>query len=57
MHGVVKPPAKRVPEIGEDIDEVLEQLGFTANELERLRANHAIFIVERREVGPMGAEP
>jgi formyl-CoA transferase len=42
MHGVAKVPAKRAPELGEHNDEVLKELGFAANEIERLRAGGVI---------------
>jgi formyl-CoA transferase len=42
MHGVAKVPAKRAPELGEHNDEVLNELGFDANEIERLRAGGVI---------------
>src|SRR6185436_17710695 len=42
MHGVAKVPAKRAPEIGEHNEEVLKELGFAANEIERLRASGVI---------------
>jgi crotonobetainyl-CoA:carnitine CoA-transferase CaiB-like acyl-CoA transferase len=42
VHGVTKVPAKRAPKIGEHNDEVLQQLGFTATEIDGLRASGAI---------------
>jgi len=42
MHGVTKVPARRAPALGEHNDEVLKQLGFSANEIDGLRANGAI---------------
>src|SRR5881398_2907550 len=42
MQGVAKVPAKRAPELGEHNDEVLKELGFAANEIERLRASGVI---------------
>jgi crotonobetainyl-CoA:carnitine CoA-transferase CaiB-like acyl-CoA transferase len=42
VHGVAKVPAKRAPKIGEHNDEVLRQLGFSATEIEGLRASGAI---------------
>jgi crotonobetainyl-CoA:carnitine CoA-transferase CaiB-like acyl-CoA transferase len=42
VHGVAKVPAKRAPEIGEHNREVLEQLGFSATEVDALRASGAI---------------
>jgi crotonobetainyl-CoA:carnitine CoA-transferase CaiB-like acyl-CoA transferase len=42
VHGVAKVPARRAPEIGEHNDEVLKQLGFSATEIDGLRASGAI---------------
>jgi formyl-CoA transferase len=42
VHGVTKVPAKRAPKIGEHNEEVLRQLGFSAAEIDGLRANGAI---------------
>jgi formyl-CoA transferase len=42
VHGVVKVPAKRAPEIGEHNADVLRQLGFSAAEIDGLRASGAI---------------
>jgi crotonobetainyl-CoA:carnitine CoA-transferase CaiB-like acyl-CoA transferase len=42
VHGVVKVPAKRAPEIGEHNDEVLKQLGFSATEINGLRASGTV---------------
>jgi crotonobetainyl-CoA:carnitine CoA-transferase CaiB-like acyl-CoA transferase len=39
VHGVVKVPAKRAPEIGEHNEEILKDLGFDANEIEGLRGS------------------
>src|SRR5205807_5186038 len=41
VHGVAKVPAKRAPALGEHNEEVLRQLGFSANEIDGLRANGA----------------
>ena len=38
VHGVAKVPAKRAPKIGEHNEEVLRQLGFSATEIDGLRA-------------------
>src|SRR6202158_756840 len=40
--GVAKVPAKRAPKIGEHNEEVLRQLGFSATEIDGLRASGAI---------------
>jgi crotonobetainyl-CoA:carnitine CoA-transferase CaiB-like acyl-CoA transferase len=42
VHGVTKVPARRAPELGEHNDEVLKQLGFSAAEIDGLRASGAI---------------
>jgi formyl-CoA transferase len=42
VHGVAKVPAKRAPKIGEHNDEVLRQLGFSASEIDGLRASGAV---------------
>src|SRR5580693_9214292 len=42
VHGVAKVPAKRAPKIGEHNEEVLRQLGFSASEIDGLRASGAI---------------
>src|SRR6059036_927768 len=42
VHGVAKVPARRAPGLGEHNEEVLQQLGFSASEIEGLRASGAI---------------
>src|SRR5579872_1692610 len=42
VHGVTKVAARRAPSLGEHNDEVLEQLGFRATEIDALRASGAI---------------
>src|SRR2546421_6623825 len=42
VHGVTKVPAHRAPKIGEHNEEVLRQLGFSASEIDGLRAGGAI---------------
>jgi crotonobetainyl-CoA:carnitine CoA-transferase CaiB-like acyl-CoA transferase len=39
VHGVAKVPAKRAPELGEHNEDVLRQLGFSATEIDGLRAS------------------
>src|ERR1700730_3955872 len=39
VHGVTKVPAKRAPDIGEHNEEILEQLGFSATEIDGLHAS------------------
>src|SRR2546423_15610080 len=38
VHGVTKVPAMRAPALGEHSEEILEQLGFSAAEIEGFRA-------------------
>jgi formyl-CoA transferase len=42
VHGVSKAPARRAPALGEHNEEVLAQLGFSAEEIDGLRANGTI---------------
>jgi crotonobetainyl-CoA:carnitine CoA-transferase CaiB-like acyl-CoA transferase len=42
VHDVTKVAAKRAPKIGEHNDEVLKELGFSANEIDGFRASGAI---------------
>ena len=42
VHGVTKVPARRAPELGEHNEEVLKELGFSAAEIDGLRAGGAI---------------
>jgi crotonobetainyl-CoA:carnitine CoA-transferase CaiB-like acyl-CoA transferase len=42
IHDVAKVPARRAPELGEHNDELLEELGFTADDIDALRASGAI---------------
>jgi formyl-CoA transferase len=42
VHGVTKVPAQRAPKIGEHNEEVFRQLGFSAAEIDGLRASGAI---------------
>jgi len=42
LHGTPKVPARRAPELGEHTDKVLEELGFSAPEIEALRTGGAI---------------
>jgi crotonobetainyl-CoA:carnitine CoA-transferase CaiB-like acyl-CoA transferase len=48
VHGVAKVPARRAPDIGEHNEEVLKQLGFTASEIDGLRASGAVPKVKER---------
>jgi formyl-CoA transferase len=54
MHGVAKVPAKRAPALGEHNEEILEQLGFSATEIEGLRASRTIPGVKHTEVATTG---
>jgi crotonobetainyl-CoA:carnitine CoA-transferase CaiB-like acyl-CoA transferase len=54
VHGVTKMPARRAPEIGEHTEEILEQLGFSATEIEGFRASRAIAGVKLPEVVTAG---
>ena len=42
VHGVTKVPAKRAPKIGEHNEQILQELGFDAKEIERLHAEGVI---------------
>jgi formyl-CoA transferase len=42
VHGVMKVSAKRAPDLGEHNEEVLQELGFDAKEIERLRASGVV---------------
>src|SRR5437667_2413924 len=42
VHGVSKVPAKGAPKIGEHNEQILQELGFDAKEIERLRASGVI---------------
>jgi len=49
VHDVSKVPARRAPDLGEHNDEVLEQLGFTIDEIDALRAGGAVPRAQRLE--------
>jgi crotonobetainyl-CoA:carnitine CoA-transferase CaiB-like acyl-CoA transferase len=42
VHGVAKVPARRAPEIGEHNEEVLNELGFSAGEIDGLQASGVV---------------
>ena len=42
VHGVTKVPARRAPALGEHNEEILKQLGFSASEIDGLRASGAV---------------
>ena len=54
VHGVTKVPAKRAPELGEHNEEILEQLGFSAGEIEGFRASRTIPGVKQPEAVTTG---
>jgi crotonobetainyl-CoA:carnitine CoA-transferase CaiB-like acyl-CoA transferase len=54
VHGVTKVPAKRAPALGEHNEQVLEQLGFNATEIEGFRASRAIPGVKHPEAVTAG---
>ncbi|MEA3073698.1 MAG: hypothetical protein QOD29_5144, partial [Alphaproteobacteria bacterium] len=41
VHGVAKVAARRAPALGEHNEEVLQQLGFSASDIDGLRASGA----------------
>jgi formyl-CoA transferase len=48
VHGITKVPARRAPDLVEHTDEVLQQLGFNATEIDSLRASGAISKAKER---------
>jgi crotonobetainyl-CoA:carnitine CoA-transferase CaiB-like acyl-CoA transferase len=50
VHGVPKVSAKRAPEIGEHNDQVLQELGFNAAEIDGLRASGAVPALKQQAV-------
>jgi len=54
VHGVTKAPAKRAPLLGEHNEEVLEQLGFNATEINALRASGAVPKAAEHAVAAVG---
>jgi formyl-CoA transferase len=48
VHGVVKVPARRAPGLGEHTDQILNELGFDAKEIEDLRASGAVSKAKER---------
>jgi crotonobetainyl-CoA:carnitine CoA-transferase CaiB-like acyl-CoA transferase len=54
VQDVEKVPAKRAPEIGEHTEDILEDLGFGATEIEGFRASHTIPGAEHFEAVPSG---
>jgi crotonobetainyl-CoA:carnitine CoA-transferase CaiB-like acyl-CoA transferase len=57
VHGVAKVPARRGPDIGEHNEEVLEELGFDAAQIDGFRASGAIPQAKHRDAEvPAGAQ-
>jgi crotonobetainyl-CoA:carnitine CoA-transferase CaiB-like acyl-CoA transferase len=54
VHDVQKVPARRAPELGEHNEELLNELGFTADEIDGFRASGAIPHVWHEPVAPGG---
>jgi len=54
VHGVTKVPATRAPALGEHTEEVLQQLGFNATDIEGFRASRAIPSAKHPEVVTTG---
>jgi crotonobetainyl-CoA:carnitine CoA-transferase CaiB-like acyl-CoA transferase len=54
MHGVTKVPAKRAPDLGEHNRQVLEQLGFSATEIDGLHSSGAVPNTKEREEAAVG---
>ena len=54
MHGVSKVPAKRAPDIGEHSDEILEELGFAADQIDSFRANGTVPTSKTHASGELG---
>jgi formyl-CoA transferase len=54
VHGVTKVPARRAPALGEHNEEVLEQLGFSAAEIDGLYASGAIPKATRQAAAIIG---
>jgi formyl-CoA transferase len=50
IHGVLKAKARRAPQLGEHNDEVLRELGFSADQIEAFRANATIPPLSQGEV-------
>src|SRR5215471_9967165 len=48
VHGIAKAPARRAPNLGEHTDEILNELGFDAKEIEGLRASGAVSKAKER---------
>jgi formyl-CoA transferase len=55
VHGVSKVPAKRAPELGEHNEQILQELGFDANQIESFREDGVVAGAKHaQEVGARG---
>jgi formyl-CoA transferase len=54
VHGVTKAGAKRAPSLGEHNREILEQLGFSATEIDALHASGAVPEAAEHAVAAVG---
>jgi crotonobetainyl-CoA:carnitine CoA-transferase CaiB-like acyl-CoA transferase len=54
VHGVTKVPAKRAPALGEHNEQVLQQLGFSATEIDGLHASGAVPKTKESAVAAVG---
>jgi crotonobetainyl-CoA:carnitine CoA-transferase CaiB-like acyl-CoA transferase len=54
VHGVTKVPAKRAPALGEHNEQVLEQLRFSAAEIDGLHASGAVPKAKERAAAAVG---
>jgi len=52
VHGVTKVPARRAPGVGEHNEEVLAELGFSSNEIDKLRESGTIPPLQRASSVP-----
>ena len=55
VHGVAKAPARRAPDLGEHNQQVLEQLGFSATEIDGLHTSGAVPNTKEREAAAIGS--
>jgi crotonobetainyl-CoA:carnitine CoA-transferase CaiB-like acyl-CoA transferase len=54
VHGIEKAPARRAPDLGEHNRQVLEQLGFSATEIDGLHSIGAVPNTKEREAAAVG---
>jgi len=57
IHDVTKVPSRRAPEIGEHSEEVLNEIGFDATQIDGFRASGAIPAVSHAEGATKGVRP